>query len=88
MTGFPLGNSKELILKSPCKIDTIISYCHYSLNDTSLVEGLMPLLKEKGIGLINASANSMGLLTNRGPPKWHPATEEIRNVCAEAVKYC
>lgn len=38
------------------------------------VTELLPHLKEQGIALINASAISMGLLSSRGPPKWHPAT--------------
>ena len=30
----------------------------------------------------------MGLLSNRGPPPWHPATQEIRNACKQAAEYC
>nr|CAD7464156.1 unnamed protein product [Timema tahoe] len=30
----------------------------------------------------------MGLLSNAGPPDWHPATNEIKMVCREAAKYC
>lgn len=45
-------------------MDTILSYCHYSLNDTSL-EGLLPYLKDKHVGVINASVLSMGLLTGQ-----------------------
>ncbi len=68
-------------------VDTILSYCHYSVNDTSL-EDLLPYLTEKNIGLINASPLSMGLLSQRGAPDWHPATDEIKQVCAQAAKYC
>ena len=44
-----------------------------------------------GVGVINASPNSMGLLTNRGPPDWHPAllyTPVIAETCREASAYC
>lgn len=58
------------------------------MNDTSLLTELLPLLKDKGIGLINASAISMGLLSSRGPPGWHPATAQIKKTCQEACDYC
>eukprot|EP01052_Picozoa_sp_SAG31_P034647 SAG31_NODE_4079_length_3608_cov_2.597436_1_plen_337_part_00 len=90
ITGFPISIHRELIAKCPTgvKIDTCLSYCHYSMNDTSLTTELLPLLQEKGIALINASAISMGLLSNRGPPKWHPATPEIKDICAKAAAEC
>jgi L-galactose dehydrogenase len=69
------------------QIDFILSYCHYSLNDTSLAD-LVPKLKAKDIGIINASPLSMGLLTESGPPEWHPAPAAIRANCAEAAQYC
>jgi hypothetical protein len=30
----------------------------------------------------------MGLLTNNGPPDWHPATDYIKKICKEAVLIC
>lgn len=30
----------------------------------------------------------MGLLTNNGPPDWHPASDSIKEVCKEASDYC
>ncbi|MBO7743191.1 aldo/keto reductase [Paenibacillus sp. MWE-103] len=67
--------------------DAIISYCHYSLNDTSLL-GLLPLLEEHEIGLVNASPLSMGLLGTRGTPDWHPASQRIKETCMKAAEYC
>lgn len=45
-------------------IDVILAYCHNSLNDDSL-QGLVPYLKEQGVGIISASPMSMGLLTTK-----------------------
>ena len=45
-------------------VDTVLSYCHYSLNDQTLAD-MIPYLKEKNVGIINASALSMGLLTDQ-----------------------
>jgi L-galactose dehydrogenase len=69
------------------QVDTILSHNHYSLNDTLLLD-LLPLIKATGVGLINASPLSSGLLTNRGPSSWHPATIEDKQVCQQAVAFC
>lgn len=45
-------------------------------------------LQEKGIGIINASPIAMGLLSNQGPPVWHPATKNIKDACAKAASFC
>lgn len=56
----------------PGVVDTVLSYCHYCLDDTSL-ESILPYLKEKGVGVINASILSMGLLTEQvgKPVQYH-----------------
>lgn len=30
----------------------------------------------------------MRLLTNIGPPEWHPANQKIKELCAQAANYC
>lgn len=42
----------------------------------------------KGVGVINASALGMGLLTPGGPPSWHPAPRGLQDACASAVTMC
>ena len=49
---------------------------------------LLNYFKEKEVGVINGSILSMGLLTERGPPSWHPATNDIKHVCKQASDYC
>ncbi len=85
ITGLPLKVFREIIARA--QVDTILSYCHYSLNDTML-ETLLGTLGEKGIGVISASPLSMGLLTRGGLPSWHPAPEEIKTACRRAVEHC
>ena len=62
----------------------MLTYCHYSLNDTTL-EDLVPYLKSKGVGIVNAGVLSMGLLTkyvsaseHRGFCDLHPVLPEHR----------
>lgn len=85
ITGLPLHVFRYVIDRA--SVDTILSYCHYSLNDTALVE-LVPYLQENGVGIISASPLSMRLLTEQGPPNWHPAPEDIQQACARAAAHC
>jgi L-galactose dehydrogenase len=85
ITGLPLKIFRAVLDRA--EVDTVLSYCHYSLNDTTL-ERLLPYLAEKRVGIISASPLSMGLLTRRGAPSWHPAPPEIKEACALAAAYC
>jgi aryl-alcohol dehydrogenase-like predicted oxidoreductase len=85
ITGLPINTFRYVLDRT--EVDTILSYCHYSLNDTALLD-LVPYLKERGVGIINASPLSMGLLSNRGSPDWHPAPEVIKETCAQAAAFC
>nr|WP_249316774.1 aldo/keto reductase [Bacillus sp. FJAT-50079] len=85
VSALPLSIFEKIIEKT--ELDVILSYCHYSLNDTSLLS-LLPKLEQNGIGLINASPLSMGLLSTNGPPTWHPANEKIKEICKKALLHC
>jgi len=85
ITGYPLESFRRVV--EQCEIDCILSYCRYALHDDSLTQ-LLPLLKEKGVGVINASPTAMGLLTKRGGPEWHPASDELVSCCKAAEALC
>jgi len=85
ITGYPL-RIFNTVLKS-ADVDVILSYCRYALNDSSLAE-LLPQLKARGVGLMNASPLSMGLLSRQGAPSWHPADDVIKKACRQAAQYC
>jgi L-galactose dehydrogenase len=68
-------------------VDQIQSYCHYSLNDTALADEL-EYFQKKGVGIFNSAPLSMRLLSDKGPPDWHPAAAEVKAKCAEAARYC
>jgi L-galactose dehydrogenase len=86
MTGLPLVVLKRAI--EACDLDVIISYCHFTLLDTTLLSDLLPVAERRGVGIINASPLSMGLLTAEGPPEWHPADAEIQAAARAAAKLC
>lgn len=85
ITGYPLKSFRYVLDRT--EVDTVLSYCRYSLNDTALAE-LIPYLQAKEIGIISASPLSMGLLTHRGAPEWHPAPAELKAACARAAEHC
>ncbi len=68
-------------------VESILNFCHYCLCDDKLVD-FLDYFEEKGVGIINASPLSMGLLTERGVPDWHPAPKSLIDACAKAAEYC
>ncbi|EPS64828.1 l-galactose dehydrogenase, partial [Genlisea aurea] len=88
LTGLPLGIFPYVVDRlQPGTVDVILSYCHYSINDTTLAD-LIPYLKTKGVGIISASPLAMGLLTETGPPEWHPAPPTLKAACRAAAARC
>ncbi len=68
-------------------VESVLNFCHYSLNDDKLLD-FLDYFESKGVGVINASPLSMGLLSQRGIPSWHPAPESLVKACARAADYC
>ena len=68
-------------------VESVLNFCHYCLNDDKLTDYL-DYFEEKGIGVINASPLSMGLLSGRGVPDWHPAPRPLVEACTKAAKHC
>ena len=71
----------------PGTVESVLCFCHYSLNDDMLLDYL-DYFEGLGIGIINASPFSMGLLSDRGTPDWHPAPQALKEACARAAAYC
>jgi len=88
ITGLPLENFRYIIDRvDDGMVETIITFCHYSLNDNALIDYL-DYFEKHNIGIINAAPLSMGLLTGRGVPDWHPASKEIVLTCRKAADHC
>jgi L-galactose dehydrogenase len=86
ITALPVHLFKRVLDEVP-EVDQVQSYCHYTLNDTALAD-LLPYLKTKNVGIFNSAPLAMRLLSNDGPPGWHPAPAELRARCAEAAAFC
>jgi L-galactose dehydrogenase len=83
-SGYPLKPLRYLAEQT--HLDTVLSYNHLSLNDTTLLDAL-PEFAARGIGVINAAPLSQGLLTNQGTPPWHPAPDSVKAVCAATAEF-
>jgi L-galactose dehydrogenase len=86
ITGYPpkfLARIAEQV-----RVDTILSYCHFNLLSTNMDKVLTPFAKANSVGLINASALHMGVLTERGAPSWHPAPLEVREAARRIAGIC
>lgn len=72
---------------APGTVESILNFCHFTLNDDKLLD-FLDYFENRGIGVINASPLSMGLLSQRGVPAWHPAPASLVEACRRAVEHC
>jgi aryl-alcohol dehydrogenase-like predicted oxidoreductase len=85
VSGYPMRLFRYVLDRTD--LDVILSYNHYTLQNTMLAD-LVPYLKEKGVGVMNAAPFSARLLTNQPLPPWHKATPLVRDTCRRAAELC
>jgi aryl-alcohol dehydrogenase-like predicted oxidoreductase len=85
ITDLQLENLKWVVDRVP--VESILNFCHYTLNDDAIVDYL-DFFEQHGVGIINASPLSMGLLSQRGVPAWHPAPKPLVEACQRAAAHC
>lgn len=86
ITDLQLQNLKWVVER--CEgVESILNFCHYTLNDDALAD-YIGFFEQHGVGIINASPLSMGLLSERGVPAWHPAPKPLVAVCQKAAEHC
>ncbi len=85
ISGYPMKIFEWVTQRA--ELDVILSYNHYTLQNQKLAR-LIPMLKEKGIGIMNAAPFAARLLTNAPLPAWHKATPEVRQTCRKAAEHC
>lgn len=86
MTGYPLALLARAVER--CRLDVVLSYCHFSPANTRLLTELLPVAERHGVAVVNGSPLMMGLLSSKGPPRWHPAPEPLRAACRQVVELC
>lgn len=85
ISGYPMNIFKYVLDKAP--LDVVLSYNHYTLQNTMFAD-LVPYLKSKNVGIMNAAPFSARLLTNQSLPAWHKATPEVRRIAKAASDHC
>jgi aryl-alcohol dehydrogenase-like predicted oxidoreductase len=85
VSGYPMKVFRYVLDRTG--LDVVLSYNHYTLQNTMLAD-LVPYLRQKGVGVMNAAPFSARLLTNAPLPKWHKATPQVRDACRRAAEHC
>ena len=88
ITDLQLENLKYVVEHVPDgTVESVLNFCHFCLCDDKLLD-FLDFFESRGIGVINASPLSMGLLSQRGAPDWHPAPAALQEACRRAVAHC
>ncbi|MDB4759099.1 aldo/keto reductase [Akkermansiaceae bacterium] len=85
---YPMACFNTVLDKVEDDIDCVLSYNQYTLQNTAFADDLVPRLKSKNLGAINAGPFSARLLTNAELPKWLKEPEEVKAAARAAAKLC
>jgi aryl-alcohol dehydrogenase-like predicted oxidoreductase len=85
VSGYPMKMFRYVL--DHTDLDVVLSYNHYTLQNTMLAD-LVPFLKVKQVGILNAAPFSARLLTTAPLPSWHKSTPRIREICHQAAEHC
>src|SRR5205085_10769765 len=69
-------------------VDVALSYNQYTLQNTRFADEIVPLLKQRSVGAMNAGPFSARLLTNAPLPKWLKEPEEVKAAARRAAELC
>lgn len=86
ISGYPMKIFREVLAQTD--LDCIMSYNQYTLQNTRLADELVPLLKSKGVGVMNAGPFAARLLSNAPLPPWHKDPQHVRDVARKAAEHC
>ena len=86
VSGYPLAALEEIAAAAP--LDAVLSYCNGNLLSRGLFRTLLPDCAARDQAVINASTLHMGVLTDAGPPDWHPAPQAVRDAGRAIARLC
>jgi len=85
-SGYPMKIFKFILDQT--MVDCVLSYNQYTLQNTRFADEMVPYLKTKGIGAMNAGPFSARLLTNAPLPNWLKEPEEVKAAARKAAEHC
>lgn len=86
ISGYPMKLFRFVLDQTD--LDCVLSYNQYCLQNTRFADELVPDLKAKGVGVMNAGPFAARLLTNSPLPAWHKEPLAVRKACRRAAEHC
>ena len=86
ISGYPMRAFKFVL--GQADLDCVLSYNQYTLQNTRYADELVPDLKARGIGAMNAGPFSARLLTNAPLPAWLKEPEDVKAAARKAAELC
>jgi aryl-alcohol dehydrogenase-like predicted oxidoreductase len=86
ISGYPMRIFRFILEQTD--LDCVLSYNQYTLQNSRFADELVPLLKQRGIGIMNAGPFSARLLTNAPLPAWLKEPEAVKAAAAKAASHC
>jgi L-galactose dehydrogenase len=68
--------------------DTVLSWAHYNLLENEINDELVPLSKEMGFGLMNASPLLQRILSDAPLPSWHRSPQAVKDMQPVLLDLC
>src|SRR6187549_3658451 len=85
-SGYPMKIFRFILDQTD--VDCVLSYNQYTLQNTRFADEIVPYLKAKGVGVMNAGPFSARLLTNAPLPAWLKEPEEVKAAARKAAAHC
>jgi len=85
-SGYPMRIFKFILEQTT--VDCVLSYNQYTLQNTRFADEVVPYLKSKGVGVMNAGPFSARLLTNAPLPAWLKEPESVKAAARRAAALC
>ena len=85
-SGYPMKIFRFILGQTD--VDCVLSYNQYTLQNTRFADDVLPLLKSRGIGAMNAGPFSARLLTNAPLPAWLKEPEAVKAAARRAAALC
>lgn len=86
ISGYPQKIFPSIL--SRCDVDCVLSYNQYTLQNTRFADESIPLLTQRGVGVMNAGPFSARLLTNAPLPPWYRDPPEVQAAARAAAQHC
>jgi L-galactose dehydrogenase len=86
ITGLPVRYLAHIARQAD--LDTVLSWAHYNLLEDEINDELVPLSREKGFGLMNASPLLQRVLSGAPLPAWHRSPQVVKDMQPKLLALC